>query len=48
MNSITLIIPVVAVILGALVRSEALTAGAIGGAALVMAGVAITLFAKRR
>ena len=47
-NSITLIIPVVAVILGALVRSEALTAGAIGGAALVMAGVAITLFTKRR
>lgn len=47
-NSITLIIPLVAVLLGAIVRSEALTPGAMAGAALVMSGVAITLFAKRR
>lgn len=47
-NSISLIIPVIAVLLGALVRSEPITAGTVGGAALVLSGVAITLFAKRR
>jgi drug/metabolite transporter (DMT)-like permease len=47
-NAITLIIPVIAVILGAVVRGEAPPPATYGGAALVLAGVAITLFAKRR
>jgi drug/metabolite transporter (DMT)-like permease len=47
-SSIALIIPVVAVILGAIVRDEKPPAGTYAGAALVLAGVATTLFAKRR
>jgi len=47
-NAMTLVIPVIAVFLGALVRSEAPRAGTILGAALVLAGVSLTLFAGRR
>ncbi|HEV8129293.1 MAG TPA: EamA family transporter [Candidatus Eisenbacteria bacterium] len=47
-NAITLIIPVIAVILGALIRGEAPPPATYAGAGLVLAGVAITLFAKRR
>lgn len=47
-SAVSLVIPVVAVILGALIRSEAPPAATYAGAALVLAGVAITLFSKRR
>lgn len=47
-SAISLVIPVIAVLLGALVRSEVLTAGTFAGTALVLAGVAITLFTGRR
>ncbi len=47
-HALTLVVPVIAVLLGALVRSEALPPATAAGAALVLAGVAITLFAKRR
>ena len=47
-NSLTLVVPVIAVLLGAMVRSEAPPPATYAGAALVLAGVAITLFAKRR
>jgi drug/metabolite transporter (DMT)-like permease len=47
-NALTLVVPVIAVILGALIRGEAPPPATYAGAALVLAGVAITLFAKRR
>lgn len=47
-NAISLVIPIIAMFLGALVRSEALTAGALAGTVLVLAGVALTLFHRRR
>jgi len=47
-NALTLVVPVIAVTLGALVRGEAPPPATFAGAVLVLAGVAITLFAKRR
>lgn len=47
-NAMTLVIPVVAVLLGALVRAETLGPGTVAGAALVLVGVSITLFVGRR
>jgi len=47
-NAITLVVPVIAVLLGALVRNETPSFGTILGAGLVLAGVALTLFAGRR
>jgi len=47
-SAITLIIPLIAVSLGALVRSESIGSGTILGALLVLAGVALTLFGPRR
>lgn len=46
-NAMTLIIPLIAVSLGALIRSESIGSGAIVGALLVLAGVALTLFGPR-
>lgn len=46
-SAVTLIIPLIAIALGGLVRGEAPPAGTYAGAALVLAGVAITLFARR-
>ncbi len=46
-SAVTLIIPLIAVALGALVRGETPPAGTYAGALLVLAGVAITLFARR-
>jgi drug/metabolite transporter (DMT)-like permease len=46
-TAVTLVIPVIAVFLGALIRHEAPPAGTYAGAALVLAGVAMTLFGRR-
>jgi drug/metabolite transporter (DMT)-like permease len=43
LNVIALVIPLIAVALGALVRDEALSAATYSGAAVVLAGVAVTL-----
>jgi drug/metabolite transporter (DMT)-like permease len=45
-NAVALVIPVIAVLLGALVRSEAPPAGTYAGAALVIVGVGISLFTR--
>jgi drug/metabolite transporter (DMT)-like permease len=47
-NALTLVVPVIAVLLGAWIRAEAPPPATYAGAGLVLAGVAITLFAKRR
>lgn len=47
-NALTLVTPVIAVFLGAWIRSETPGIGTVAGAALVLAGVALTLFVGRR
>jgi len=47
-HALALVVPVIAVLLGALVRSESPPPATLAGATLVLAGVAITLFAKGR
>ncbi|HYJ33632.1 MAG TPA: EamA family transporter [Candidatus Binatia bacterium] len=47
-NAMSLVIPVIAVFLGAAIRAEAPGPGTILGAALVLAGVSLTLFVGRR
>jgi drug/metabolite transporter (DMT)-like permease len=47
-SAMSLVIPVVAVLLGALIRAEAPSPGTVAGAALVLVGVSITLFVGRR
>ena len=47
-NVVALVIPVIAVVLGALVRAEAPPSATYAGSVLVLAGVALTLFGGRR